>query len=98
MLSSLTKKPLCLRQGYNCTCDSCKEWIKRWDNEIKGFEAINTMLEGGCTTFEIYEHLRTFFPDMLIHAKFVEAEYYKRHYNGTNGTVLIDSDDESDNI
>ena len=74
-------KAICLRQGYQCNCDRCKEWIKWWDNETKAFQEFDRMLREGSNLFHIYEHIRTFYPDQLMqYPDYFEKEYFKARY------------------
>ena len=44
------------------------------------FGDFDKMLLGGSSLFEIFEHIRTFYPDQLVHADYFEKEYLKKRY------------------
>jgi phosphodiesterase/alkaline phosphatase D-like protein len=76
---------ICLRQGYNCQCEFCLPWISRWESEVRGFAALNNMLNEGKSLFHIYERLRSEHVDILTtHGDYIVDEYYKRVYNNTD--------------
>jgi len=61
----MTDDTLCLRQGYQCECPTCKIWIKRWETELNAFVSVDVMIRTeGENLFQICEcsraeHLET---------------------------------------
>lgn len=73
---------ICLRQGYNCSCEFCLPWITRWESEVNGFTALNAMLDEGKSLLYIFEKLRSEHTDLLLtHSDYIVDEYYKRVHN-----------------
>ena len=69
---------LCLRQGYQCKCETCQQWIDRWNLELEAFSTIDSMMEANYNLFQIYERLRANHPDILrLHHTQIEKEYFK---------------------
>jgi len=67
---------LCLRQGYQCKCETCQIWIQRWNRELEAFATITRMIDEGKTLFQIYEFLRAEQPDILrLHHQSIEKQY-----------------------
>jgi hypothetical protein len=75
-------EPLCLRQGYQCTCSQCQIWIDQWSKELDAFTVVDVMMRDGKNLFQIYEWLRASQPDILrTHHAYIEGEYivFKMH-------------------
>ena len=68
--------PLCLRQGYQCSCAQCQPWIDRWNKELDAFATVDSMMRSGKNLFQIYERLRALNPDVLrLHHATIESQY-----------------------
>lgn len=79
MTKKKTDEVVCLRQGYQCSCNQCQVWIKRWDNEVDFFKILDDLLTAGKNILQIVERLRASHPDLLrLHVAFVEAKYFER--------------------
>ena len=70
----------CIRQAYNCDCEQCMQWKARWDAEDQGFLEADNMISQGKSIFEIYEMIRTKYPQLLQHHKYFEKIYFQRIY------------------
>ena len=79
----MTSTIFCLRRGYQCKCDQCLPWIRKWQQELDGWTLVNEMIENGSSLFQIYDRLQAEFPDLLQHHKSIEQRYIEKQIENT---------------
>ena len=77
---------ICYRQGYNCQCEFCLPWIKKWDKEVDGFALFANLLKEGKTLFYIYERMRVDHADVLRMYDLYLEDKYIEHWHATKLT------------
>lgn len=77
----MTAKPICLRHGYNCSCEDCLPWLNRWEKEINGFALFNRLKEEGKPLYVIFEMMGAEFNDLVtIHHDYLEDQYFEHKF------------------
>lgn len=67
---------VCLRQGYNCTCEFCLPWIAKWDREVNGFVLFQSLLNEDRSLFYIFERMRPDHHELLrMYENYLEETY-----------------------